>query len=181
MSLSEMLVTILILVIIISLLIGMYFTYIGAFKIQMAYNELNSNSIIAFDKITSRIKGAARVAEQATINSIEYTTDYDTLILELPSIDEDQNIIFGAYDYFVIYRDPADNTLLKFDIEPDTGSSRQSGARLVSEYVDEIIFNFNNIDYTAVNKIETILVTKQDAGRTEQVIIMQNTTKIRNK
>jgi len=180
MTLADSLITIFILTLVIGTLMGVYFTYNNVIKVQIAYNELNANSTIALNKISKNVRQASSVVDATTINSTNYSTDHDTLILELPSIDSDQKIISNSYDYLVYFIDPADSTKLKSDIEPSVGSSRSSGEGLISEFVESITFNYNETDYLSINEVETVLVTTQSAGHTEQKMIIQSSVKLRN-
>lgn len=181
MSLADSLIAIFILTLIIGVLIGVYLTYNNVIKIQIAYNELNANSTIAISKISKNVRQASRVVDATTINFTNYSTDHDTLILELPSIDSDQEIISDSYDYLVYFIDPADSTKLKSDIEPSGGSSRSSGEGLISEFVESITFNYNETDYLSINEVEIVMVTAQSAGHTEQRMTIQSSVKLRNK
>lgn len=178
MSLADSLIAIFIFTLIMGILIGVYLTYNNVFKIQVAYNELNSSSTIAFDRIAKNIRGATNVVGTHTINSTEYATDSDTLILEIPSIDNNQYIIPDAYDYLVYYKSGA---LLKADLEADASSSRNSGAQTITNYLDAVIFNYNNTDYSFINKVEIILINAKTVGDDQPQIIMQSTVELRNK
>lgn len=177
MSLTDSLIAIFIFVLIMGILIGVYLTYNNVFKIQVAYNELNSTSTIAFDRISKNIRAAATLVESHTINSTEYTTDSDTLILQIPSIDADQDIIFDTYDYLAYYKD---GSLLKIDLEANPSSSRNSGIQTTASFVDSIIFNYNKTDYSQVSKVEIILVNTKTVSNQQPRIIMQSTVQLRN-
>jgi hypothetical protein len=181
MSLADMLITIFILVTIVTLMTGMYLAYIYVYKIQVAYNELITSNNIALDKISNIIKGADKVVDAKNINSVDYTTDYDTLILELPSVDASQNIITGSYDYIVYFRDVADQAKLKYDVAPAGGSSRKAGFQMVGDFVNTLVFNYNNIDYSKVNKVEIILENTQAVRNQVRKVVGQTTTELRNK
>lgn len=180
MSLADTLISIFIFTLIITSVFGIFITYKNIYTIQVSYNELSANSTIAMENISSNIRGSMHVIESKNINGTDYSTDYDTLILELASIDNDQNIIADTYDYFVYFRDPSDNTLLKYDIEPNASSSRDAGIKLEAEYLKTLVFNYNSISFSSINKVETILVTEQNISDKTQNIVMQTTTDLRN-
>jgi len=181
MSLTDTLITIFILGIIITVTFSMYMVYNNVFKIQVVQNELSANNTIALSRMTKNIRGATRILATANINSIDYTTDPDTLILELPSIDNDQAILSDKFDNFVYHLDPGDSTKLLLDVEPNVSSSRISKNNLTANYVDSINFNYNNIDFSSADKVEIILSAVKNAGGSERNLVTQSTAEIRNK
>ncbi len=180
MTLSETLITIFIATIILGALIGIYFTYTNVLKVQVAYSTLSSTSTITMDKITSSIRGASKVVDNYVIDSTNYNTDYDTIILKIPSIDGSQVIIENTFDYLVYYLDASNQTQLKSNIEPDPNSSRTSGEKHVGEFIDALVFNYNNTTFSNVNKVEVILSVQKSEGKSVQEIIVQNTIHLRN-
>jgi len=177
MSFADSLIAIFIFTLIIGMLIGVFLVYNYVFKIQIAYNELNSNSTIALNRMAKNIRAATSLVETHTINSTEYTTDSDTLILQIPSIDVYQDTIFDTYDYMVYYKD---GSFLKSDLEADVSSNRNSGNKTVASLINASIFNYNRTTYSLVNKVEIILVTSKAVGNKNPQLIMQSTVKIRN-
>ncbi|MDD5039798.1 MAG: hypothetical protein PHY34_01480 [Patescibacteria group bacterium] len=180
MSLAEMLTTIFILVLITVLLVTVYFMYTNVYKVQTAYNQLNTEAAITIDSVTRTIRVADQVLTSATINGTEYTTDQDTLVLGLLSIDANGDIIADTNDQIAYYRDPLDPSLLKSDVQTGAGSSRSSGIRVIGEYISTLIFNYNNTDYANVDKIETIFESRNTASNKVLSITVQNTTTLRN-
>lgn len=159
------------------MLTGIYLTYNQVYKVQIVYNELNTNSAIAMNRLSKNIRQSTNVVETKTVNSTAYTTDSDTLIIELPSIDSEHNIIYATYDYIVYY---IDGTQLKSDFEPDVSSSRSGGNSLIAQYVENIVFNYNDIDYDDTDKIEVILSTSKQSGTSVQKLTIQGTSHLRN-
>ncbi|MDP2683979.1 MAG: hypothetical protein Q8P20_02875 [bacterium] len=180
MSLADTLISIFIFVLITGAIIGIFIMYKDTYAIQIAYNELSSNNSIALNKITKNIRQSNEVIESHTINSTLYETDYDTLVLKIPSIDGSDNIITDTFDYLAIHRNPVDSTLLRYDLEPDVASARAGGIQLLSEFVDKIIFNYNDTVFENIDKIETILVTIKLVKNIEKEIVSQTTTGLRN-
>ena len=180
MSLAETLVTIFVLTLIVSTVVGVYLIYHDVFLIQLARNDIKSSNSVGLEKISRSIREATFVVNSKTINSTAYVTDFDTLILELPSFDSDNDIIDNTFDYIVYFIDPTDNSLLKSDLEPDVASSRTGGTKLVTDNLDTLIFNYNHTDYISSSKIETIIKNTKTAGKRLQTIIAQLTSSLRN-
>ncbi|XOU94802.1 MAG: hypothetical protein ACNFW9_01915 [Candidatus Kerfeldbacteria bacterium] len=180
MTLADVLVSIFIFTIILASITGIFITYKNIYTVEISYNELTINSSILLNKISTTIRQGIEVIETKNINGTDYTTDYDTLILSLATIDSDNNILADTYDYIVYYIDPIDNTILKSNLEADVNSKRTSSTKFEGEFIDTIIFNYNNTNFSSIDKIETVLVTNKIANNLEQEIIMQSTTNLRN-
>jgi len=184
MTISETLVTIFIFCLIGVMVVGIYLAYDNVYKVQIGYNELSTNNSMAIDKILDNIKSATRVVNgETTIDGNPYTTDNDTLVLELPSVDsvepgQPQNIISGKFDYLVYF---LDGNKLKSDLKKATGSARKEGQQSVGDFVDTLVFNFNNIDYSSVNKVEIILSASKTIKNQTLEVVSQTTAELRNK
>jgi hypothetical protein len=148
---------------------------------EIAYKNLNSDNIIALDIISSQIKNAIKAVDTHVIAGTTYTTDFDTLVLELPSVDASQNIITGKYDYQVFYRDPADQSKLKSAVELGAGSSRAGSPQVLNTNLQTINFNYNNQSLDSVSRIEVIISSETSVQHKNLVLGAQTTAKLRNK
>jgi len=181
MTLSDSLISIFVLVIISMLVVGIFVSYYRYFQIEVAHKNLNASNITALDNISTWIRGAVLVVETMDINGTIYTSDSDTLILELPSLDSQQNIIPDIFDNIVFYRDTVNSNLLKSDILLGTGSNRSPGVHLVANYLDSITFNYNDTSFPVINKVEVIISSDQTVHGKQITLGAQTTVKMRNK
>jgi len=180
-TLANMLITLSILVILSVLLVSVYFSYNNVLKIYLAKTDLQTANIIALNRITSMIKSASNITETKTVNSNSYTTSANTLILELLSIDSDQDIIPNTCDYIVYYLDPADNTKLKSSTEAASGSSRVTGDNVVVTNVKNIIFNYNNDQIYNTNRVNITLTLEKVVNNQVLKLVSQSSADLRNK
>jgi hypothetical protein len=126
------------------------------------------------------IKLADQVLASKTINLINYSTSENTLILELPSVDSNQNIIPNTYDYAVFHLKPSDQTKLILSIEASPQSSRVSGDTLISSSVEKIIFSCNDSDFSKVALISVYLSSSRTVLGAPQRIITSTSISLRN-
>lgn len=181
MNLADTLISIFILTLITFLVIGIFFTYYSFFLTEVAYKNLNSDNVITLSQISSEIKNALNVIDSKLIQGTNYTTDQNTLILELPSIDSNQNIIPNTYDYEVFYQDTVNPKLLKSTIALGAGSVRQSTSTTLTSFLENINFNFNNQVMSGVSGVEIILSSATTVRSKIVTLGAQTTAKLRNK
>jgi len=180
-TLANMLITLSILVILSALVLSIYFSYNNVLKIYLAKTDLQTYNIIALNRIASMIKSANNIPETKTINSNSYTTSTDTLILELPSVDSNQDIITNTYDYIVYYLDLADTTKLKSSTEAAAGSVRITGDNLVANNVKNLIFNYNNDQISSTNRVNITLTLEKVVNNKVLKLVSQTSAGLRNK
>lgn len=121
---------------------------------QTLQNDIERNATSGIEIIKTNVQSAKTVVTSKTFGSTAYTSDNDTLILELPAVDPSGNLIAGSSDYVVFFRDPLEENLLKMTIEAAAGSARQSNTRIIATFVDSIEFRYNRgniIDSDAID------------------------------
>jgi len=141
---------------------------------------------LSMDRMTSDIRGANQVLSSITITSATYTasditlpvthtTADNVLVLDIPSIDSNGDVIVGVSDYVVYYYYDPDNSapgpwILERIIDADATSSRSDGARMISDEIegdtDTLKFRSGGTglsdigDVTSITKIEVALTAK---------------------
>lgn len=106
--------------------------------------------------VTNSVSALGVVATQA-ISGDTYTASSSTLILKLPAIDLNQNLISNKYDYVVFYLEPTDQTKLYLKMDADPSSSRQDAATLLATFVESLNFRYNMPVIAEANKVEISL------------------------
>src|SRR5579872_5427522 len=80
--------------------------------------------------ISDAIKQAAAIAASSPTNPV-YTTNINTIVLQLPSIDGSGNIISNSFDYIVIAPDNSKPAILRYQVFPTSPSVRASANRVL--------------------------------------------------
>jgi len=179
-SMIEILVTIGIAVSIFFIMANIFITHNRLFNLQSILAEIEINNYLALNRMQKLIKLADKVMTNRIINSVNYETSSQTLVLEIPSLDNSQNIIPYTFDYASFHLDPLDSTKLILSIEANPASSRQSGDTLISSFVDKLIFSYNDSDFTKVNLISLYLSNSRTTLGTPQKIITSTYLSLRN-
>lgn len=131
---------------------------------ESALAEVKAQNIIAQKIIISTIEEGINVVASSTINGVNYVSDGDTIVLKLPSIDSNQNIIFGSFDYAAFDLDAVNSKIIS-NVEKSPLSARADGQKTIAQFVNNLNFGYNDIVWTSVNKIEiTLVTTKQEGG-----------------
>ena len=120
---------------------------------------------------------AHRVVASHAFASETYSSTATTLVVEVPSIDTDGNVIVGQYDYAVIY---ATDGAAYRQVERGNGSVRQAGTKKLGSNVTVLSFTYDNVDVTSAATV-TIDVTSSTtthgtvvSGRGREALRLRN-------
>lgn len=145
-------------------ILGAVFLAQGQFlAIEDAIAETQLNAFQAIDATGLHASSAKQVISSKTINGTAYATSDTLVILELPTIDIDDDVVSGSYDYVAIGQDPGDSTKFIVDLEPDGGSSRVGGKHTKALLVDKVIFRYNTVDSADADALDLYIQTSKDA------------------
>ncbi len=114
-----------------------------------------------------------------------YTTGSTQLILSISSIDINNNLISGVYDFYVYF---LDGDKLKFKSFPDTNqSSRKAANQILSLNVDDLLFQYLNsqnppqeVSPLSASKIRITLKLKQKSGGGYETNVATSEANLRN-
>ncbi|MDO8638691.1 MAG: prepilin-type N-terminal cleavage/methylation domain-containing protein [Candidatus Daviesbacteria bacterium] len=95
----------------------------------------------AVSAINNYIMQAGAVAVSYPEISPLYTSNSETLVLKLPAYNGDE-MIDNVFDYIVLYKDPANSKILKVQIFPGTGSTKQALTSVLTTILHNITFSY---------------------------------------
>jgi hypothetical protein len=157
-------------------------TFITLWQISQAHLlsfETKSQSSLALQKISEIIEEASEVLSSHIINGASYTTCENSLVLRLPSVTSDGEIISGYFDYASISIPSAQNLIA--DIEVSGGSARPSGQIILSNLAQSLNFRYNNSTPSEINAIEVFLETSKSAYDSDKISVLSTAAKLKNK
>ncbi len=141
------------------------------FNLYLAYGSLytsqnNQLTIVAAGRSIMSELGlytvqAYRVVGNYTIATTTYYSSTTTLALQIPAINSGGSIINNTWDYVVFY---ANGTNLYRTIAADGASSRISGTRKLTNYLQNITFTYDNADLTLAQKVSIDLNLQNQEG-----------------
>lgn len=119
--------------------------------------------------VNESIKMSAGVVLSNPIGSPQYTTDTDTLVLSLSSIDSNGNIIDDTFDYLIIYLDGPGNSVLKKKVIVSPTSARNGEEKVLVNQISQLTFSYldqngSPISPISSSKINFVINLAQKAG-----------------
>lgn len=158
-TLVEILITISITIIVSTLLVTIFTQNSRLFSNQQAKvtHGISSNEVI--NKIDDSLRGAVAIEAQYPAESPTSISGTSTLIIKLPSIDVNGNIISTSYDYTVFKADPSISTILRQTTYPAIGSARPSINQVITSDLKSITFGFFDDSKIAVSPSTASLIT----------------------
>lgn len=187
-GLIEVIVVIAILGIISGVFIQSYLNSKKTFDIQKSKSALQTETRNSLDQVSKWIKLSNSVLSTLTINSKTYTTSDTTLILQVPSIDEDQDIIPNSYDYVIFKPNATYPDQLQQIIYPDSHSSRDQLDRTINQNLSTIEFKYYNSSDAEITQnfensvsVDTAISSEEVISDTTNTVTFNTKTKLRNK
>jgi len=183
-TLIELLVSVSIMVVAIYLLIVILTqNNVIFFKQRASFNQgmsLNDASGI----ISDSIKQSSSIAVSSPTIPI-YSTSVNSLVLQVPAIDNAGNVISNVYDYFVIAADNTIPTVLRLQVFPTSPSTRKNQNRVLATNLSTIRFLYLNpsgvqVSPVTASKINYTINLKDRAGLNSQQSSIMAEINLRN-
>lgn len=179
-TIIELLITVAILTIVAVVTAEIFASHYLLFGSLSTTLETERSGFLAVENIRGVTLGARRVLGTATINGVPYSSGTSTLILETPTIDGSGNLLPALYDTVVIYRDPTDQTKLWTETAVAAGSARQTTKRLLSDFVQDLLFLYNNNTVSSATQIDVSLILSRVTRKTTPETPLSLTIDLRN-
>lgn len=129
----------------------------------------NLDNRFILDDIATRAREAAEVSNSLIVGSDTFTTNSTTIILKVPSLDQNGQNISTVFDYVIYYKDATSPDTLRKKVVPDAQSTRQSSSQLLTSALKSITFSYNNADPQMASVITVVLETvKTESGQTKE-------------
>jgi type II secretory pathway pseudopilin PulG len=144
-TLIELLITILVLAIIVTIVGNVYIGSSRFTRDEQLRIDVGENAARIFSTTDQTLRQAKAVLANASLSGTNYTTDTDTLVFSLPSLVGGQPSPVEI-DTGVIQVDTSlpDNPRLRLLIEPDATSEREAADRILIEQVKDVYFRYTS-------------------------------------
>lgn len=161
---------------------GIFLSHNGLYFAQRAEINAVGSARHALDDMTDEIREAVAVAVSTDYQSVTYTTDADTLVLRLPATDASGVPLSGTYDYIVYYIDSGNPQYLRKIAAPNAASFRRvEDKKLLTEYLNSLVFTYNDPTPANASRINVQLVTRDTARLATRAITLTEDVYLRNK
>lgn len=179
-SLVEMLVTVFIIALVMSILAEMFLTILRSYTYYDTQGRLVTRASDMAQRLTTYANEAVGIEASRTIAGATYTSDQNTVVLKISSVDAAGNIIANTFDYVAITADPNNNTRLLEITDADATSKRLDISKLFGDTVGEYMFAYQNADPATSHDIFFMVTTQQKAGSTTVHHTIHAYAKLRN-
>jgi prepilin-type N-terminal cleavage/methylation domain-containing protein len=135
--------------------------------------------------ITSDIKNSASVASGYPDPSPTITSGQNSIVLAIPSLDSNNQVIDQTFDYETISADTAIPTVLREQLYPAAQSSRKAINHVLTTALSSINFNYldlngNPVTPTAATKVSVTVNLSTKTGSNNQQNSARATVSLRN-
>ncbi len=178
-TLIESVVVIAILVIATLIVSATFVSLYNIAQINLAAFEVKSQAGVALQRMTENIEEASLVLSSFTIHSHLYTTSENTLVLKLPSVSSEGEIIPGNFDYAAIFVSAPSNLIM--DTEPSASSARPDGEIILSNLAENLNFRYNSSTSTDITTVEIFLKTAKSSQNSTKTSTLSTTAHLENK
>lgn len=110
-------------------------------------------------ELTELIKSSSGIVAQYPVSGMsQYTTDSNTLVIRLPAINSNGDVLNSVYDYAVIEADPAKPQILRKQIFKDTQSYRKSENKILSTDLSSLLFSYLDVNNAQITPDQAVRV-----------------------
>jgi hypothetical protein len=131
-------------------LVHLFFTFNTLYGHQQAYLATSGSAAAAMNAFEAAIAPARRALASRAFAADTYTSATSSLVLELPAVDEDGDIIADTYDYVAFY---VASSTLYWVTEADEESVRVSEIKQSSPTLEELELTYDNETFAEVRTI----------------------------
>lgn len=134
------------------------------FSSQTKKVDNEAGAIIAAKTVSQMTRGAISIEPSRVFGSNTITSSSTALVLKLPSVDVDNNILVNTFDYVAFYRDDTETTKIFTVTDADPLSTRIDSTRLITAYNQTFVFRYNDPNIVQANRV-SLYVQNQQTGR----------------
>lgn len=156
-TLTETVITISLSVLALLALVNLFFIFNSIYGYQQAFIATAGSAGAAINSFEAAILPANHVLASHAFSGTTYSSGAMTLVLELPTIDNSGNIVYGAKDYIVFY---ASSTKLYRLVQADAQSARSSGLTQLSATLNSLSFTYDNVNFAQVTNVTADIQTQ---------------------
>lgn len=183
-TLVEVLIAMGVAIVVGALLVVIIVNSAGLFYTQSSRVSQGLGANDALSKIRSSIKESNAIAASFSLGGTTYTSSGTEIVLKIPSIDAQGNVILNTFDFVVVSQD---SDKLTFKLFPDAASSRKSQDQIFSTNLDNLSFKYldlqnppSEVTPTAATKVRITLSLKQKSGQSFEISTATSEANLRN-
>lgn len=172
-----MLMEVMVAIAIIAILIGVLFSLFSGVGQLRLFGEAQIEAVeqgrAAANEIAKSVSQSHRVLANQTIGGADYYSSASTVVLQLPAINGNKDIVEGAWDYAVFYLSGND---LYFLLQPDGASTRAAAQKRLSDSIFGLEFTYDDYDFAKVRNVGADIGIRRAAR--DQIVSSREVQKI---
>lgn len=149
-TLLEVLIAIALLALMLTILASFFVSATGTYEYQSAAMRQDREVRIVAQRIEENVREARAVADTHAFGMEARATSDRTLVLELPALDTEGEVIDGYVDHIAFY---AQGNIVYEEIDAAPGSARESGRRTLSSVIEELEFSYDSAPASEVRAV----------------------------
>lgn len=161
-SLIEAVVAVAIFSVLIVAVANLYNGYHRLYALAGTQIALTQQSNHIMDELLYYSTQADRVLTAQTVNGRSLVSGESSLVLELPSVDEDGEIIDEAFDYAAFYIDGPGRLFIA--VQPSASSARDNTTKPMGDSVVSLVFSYDDLNLDNAHKISVDLITQRQVA-----------------
>jgi hypothetical protein len=177
-SFAEAIFVVAALIIILVTLLLIYNNYTKIFGYQQALISTADSARITMNELQKFTQQSDKILSSHSFSGITRSSSQNTLVLEVPSIDNSGNILNGKYDFVAFY---TSGTILNELTQADTSSNRPSGVKELSNTVSSLEFTYNNANPELATEVDVDLETQATSRQQTAAYNLYQKIYLRNK
>jgi prepilin-type N-terminal cleavage/methylation domain-containing protein len=129
----------------------------GNYAYQQAYLRATTSARQAMTDMQTATLQASSVLSSHSIDGTVYSSGSSTMVLELPAIDTNGDIIDSTWDYIVFY--VSNGSLYRLADINALSTREMPEIKLLSDSVEVLTFTYNTVDFAQVSSVDAALTT----------------------
>ena len=160
-SLMEAIVVIGIMTVILFMVTEIMILNYNLFESQVRRSENETGAIITTKTISQMTRSATSIESTHLFGGDTHTSSSSTLVLKLPAIDANDNILEGIFDYVAFYRDDTDTDKIMAVTDGDALSVRPDNTRLITANNQSLTFRYNDPTISEADRVSIYILNQQ--------------------
>lgn len=187
-SIIEMLVTIFVFSMIMTIVTAMFFVLLQTYNTNDAQAQLIGNASSIQTRFLADVNGAYGILPSATVGGTAYASGQNAVILRIASLDAQGDPIANTCDAggtnpcdtVVIVADPNNVSRLLEIVSPNAASARPAATKLLTGNLDQYVFTYRNADAVTSNDVTLTMTLVKSVARSTITHTFRIYGKLRN-
>jgi len=160
-TLVETLVVLALFLLISAFFVGLSLQYSKLYQLGESQFMAVGSARSVLNSMSAYVPQARQVVTSRSISGVTYTTGTSTLVLELPAINQNGDVISNTSDYVVFYKSGSE---VFRHVDANAVSARDSGLRTLGSTIAGLIFTYDNVSTTLATKVSVDIDSNRTSG-----------------